>query len=212
MKLTEVIQEVGPLSVLASLSALSADLSVLECELEQTLPVLLAQDQNTDSSIRRAIREALSAPTDLTRKHQLVLLGPELIVLEEMANVGYAGKVIIAVDSTLPAAGVQRIAHNTPPGLDCEVAQAPAFPVRIEPKTTSLLAVGLDAGCNYVRVIKETLELLAFFHLRFHGEVILLDPLGFGAGLRAPMGWTTVIRHQFFTQSRAPFQRMETVA
>jgi len=195
MLLNELIEELGPLTVLEKLSTVKKSLALMQQEISCTLPLL----PPTDGTLRANLTNALAEIPQLHEKKRIIIVGPELLILEVMREMEFDIEILVAVDSSLPHETVARISANVPAGLSACVVQVPGVPFSIRPAEAVMIAAGFDGGIGNALVPQSTRNILNFYSSLYFGEVIMLNPLCFPV-FRRPEGWVTLNKSQYFTQ------------
>ena len=127
---------------------------------------------------------------------QLLLLCPELALLEELAELRFAGKVYVCLARELDEQSKLRIGENVPAGLDVSFIDEGEFPTRFLPSTSAVLAFGFGDP--------ETAFLPGFQHRQieyyrcFTGPVLLACVAPPEQGER-PLGWHAGATSEAFT-------------
>jgi hypothetical protein len=205
MRLTKFAEELGHLTVLCQLSTVKTDLNPIQQELADTFPLPPQAFGASDRGLRSNLVSGFGAIPYLHQKRRIIVVGPELLILEVIREIGFDHEILVAVDSFLPHETVKRISVNIPTELTARVVQVPEIPAGIRPMDTVMVAVGFDGGGGLVLVPQSTRNILQFYNPFYFGEVIRLDPLGFPVLSRAQgLGWVTLKRDEFFTQHINP--------
>lgn len=127
---------------------------------------------------------------------QLLLLCPELALLEELAELGFAGRVYVCLARELDRQSKLRISENVPVGLAVSFIDEGEFPTRFLPSTSAVVAFGFGTP--------ETAFLPGFQHRQieyyrcFTGPVLLACVAPPDQGER-PLGWHAGTTPEAFT-------------
>lgn len=199
MKLNELIEELGFLTVLEKLSTVKGSLAFIQQEISRALPLLPPTDGKADHILRSNLASALAEIPQIYEKKRIIVVGPELLFLEVMCEMGFDIEVLVAVNTSIPNETVARISANVPAGLAARVVQVPCVPFSIRPAEAVMIVAGFDAGAGNALVPQSTRSILNFYSSLYFGEVIMLDPFGFPVFSR-PDGWVTLNKSQYFTQ------------
>jgi hypothetical protein len=204
MTLNKLIGELGPLTVLEKLSTVKKSLTLMQQDISCALPIL----PPTDGTLRANLTSALVEIPQLYEKKRIIVVGPELLILEVICEMGFDIEVLVAVNTSIPNETVARISANVPAGLAARVVQIPGIPFSIRPAEAVMIAAGFDAGAGNALVPESTRSILNFYISLYFGEVIMLDPFGFPVFSR-PDGWVTLNKSQYFTQCIVSKSEME---
>ena len=197
LNLSKSIEELGPVTILAELGQLGCDLAPVRQDILRSLPVLPPAGSESDHILRLNLVSTLEGIPKLHQKPRLIVVGPELLLLEVLYKLGFDSQVLVVVSNDLDQSTLHRLSSNIPQGLSAEIIALPRVPSGIRPADSVMLAIGFDGGCGNVLVVDSTRAILNFYRGTYFGEVICLDPLGFPV-LNRPQGWVTV--NSLFTQ------------
>lgn len=201
MKLQPLIHELGPLTVMAELMRTDGERWTREPEARRLLPALPAH--LADEELTVGLRAALTAIPHLDRKQRIVVVGPELLLVEALGDLGFSSTVQVALDAQLADDVCGRIAGNVPPGLTAEFFRVPSRPAVLGPVDAVVITAGFRAGYRHVLIPDSSREIVNFYKAGYLGEIILLDPVGFSVFDR-PDGWSVVDAPQTFTRVITP--------
>lgn len=197
MKLQPLIHELGPLTVMAELMRTDGERWIREPEVRRLLPMLPAH--LADEDLTTGLQATLAAIPHLDRKQRIVVVGPELLLVEALGALGFSSVVQVALDAQLADDVCGRIAGNVPRGMDAEFFRIPARPAVLGPVDAVVITVGFRAGYRHVLIPDTSREIVNFYKAGYLGEIILLDPVGVSVFDR-PDGWSVVDGPQTFTR------------
>ncbi len=160
----------------------------------------------TDINFKANIYQLLvRLKTKIDSKKRLILVGFELLFLEQLVKLQSYIEILIVVDETLSSETVERINYNIPYGVNAGIMQIPVLPGPLGPTESMMIAIGFDGGSNYALIPESTRSILNFYLPNYYfGEVILLDPADITCLDRPEKGWVTVNKSIMFTQHLKP--------
>ncbi|MBL7204171.1 MAG: hypothetical protein ISS63_07560 [Desulfobacteraceae bacterium] len=199
MELHRVAKELGPVTVMDHLHRSRVNIKPITEKICRLLPMSF-MGSTADFNFRANLAKMLKDLTELRFKRRLLLVGPELVFLEELSALRPDIQVLVAIDGSLPTDAVERICSNIPFDLNAKILPVPALPNPLGPADSVMMAVAFDGGRGLALVPDSTRSILNFYLPNyFFGEVFLLDPAGTPCFDR-PEGWVTVTKSKFFTQ------------
>lgn len=190
MRFHDLIEEVGPLTVLTTTSAAGAHPG-FDNAVRPHMPVMMTGEDAGDLRVREGLKDMLTGYGFL-QKDFIVVLGAELIFLEVLDDMAFGGEVVLALDSTLSADTVSRIEKNVPAGLTVSTYRMPSAPLGLSPSNSAVFSIGLAANSAYAKVTISTRNLLSFYAGRYRGEINMLDPLWPHSTPKGAHGWVSI--------------------
>lgn len=199
MKLHNLMKELGSVTVLEHLHRSPIDITPMQQEAGCLMPMSIVAGKEA-INFRGVLGKQLNIIANKERRKQIVLVGPELIVLETLASLDVSKEVLVAIESDLNPEIVERIRKNTPKGINAKIIQIPKLPEPSDLINATMVIIGFDGGGNFVLLPISSKSILSFYLPNyFFGEVILLDLLGYPCFDR-PYGWVTINKSKYFTQ------------
>ncbi len=200
MQIQSFIDELGPLTVLQELSNIQQNLSVLDQDLMQTLPVDPGFLKNEGFDLAAMLTEQTISSHKIHQKSQIIIAGPELVLLEALAATQQSLSVALALNDSLPSCAAERITLNIPDKLDVQTFQIPNIPSSLKPTDSVLLATAFYAGGQLAIIPAALRNVLNYYRNFFFGEIILINPFPFAVHAR-PEGWVTINIADYFTDT-----------
>ena len=127
---------------------------------------------------------------------QLLLLSPELRLMEALVARKYTGKVFVYLASGLNAQEKEKVSRNVPPNLDVGFVEVGKVPPRIVPATSAVIAFGFGGAHTAYLPGYQQWQLL--YCREFCGQVILACIASADQGER-PLGWYACATSETFT-------------
>ncbi len=200
MQIQSFIEELGPLTVLQELSHVEQNLSVLDQDLMQALPVDPGFLKKEGLNLAAMLTEQAIASKKIHQKSQIIIAGPELVLLEALAATQQPLSVALALNDSLPSSAAERITRNIPNTLQVQTFQIPNIPSSLKPTHSVLLATAFYAGGQLAIIPSALRNILNYYRNFFFGEIILINPFPFAVYGR-PEGWVTINIADYFTDT-----------
>lgn len=181
------VMEIGIFETVACVGATHSE--VLSAKASNYLPRVTTDDAAT--RVHRIAHALIGMGAS-----QLLLLCPELALLEALAEFGFDGIVYVCLPRELDNQAKTRVGGNVPLGLDVRFIDEGEFPPRFLPSTSAVVAFGFGG--------LESAFLPGFQHRqieyyrRFTGSVLLACVAPQGQGER-PLGWYSEATEEVFT-------------
>lgn len=159
--------EVGPLTFAGVVSRAVQESGAGHVPCATCPPELLAVDHDL------AVREFAEA---LKPCSSLILLHPELTLLEALAALGYPGRIVTIVPDALPASAFDSLRRNVPACLDCDF-QPPTMDAfkSVRPVRAKAVCVGITLCSELHAVPMWARDALGVAALHWFGATTLLD-------------------------------------
>ena len=139
-------REIGFFETARNISEASGSEQV-RLKIEETMPM---PAENPDSQIRQAAKYLLGFG-----KRKLLLLSPEIALIEALAELGGDGlQVILTVPCDMNPEIRDRLMDNLPSGIDVQILNEPYFPEAFTPANGLIASFGYLAG-NRLMVLPE---------------------------------------------------------
>lgn len=200
MNLLKTSEELGPLTVLAMLSELEGSLEWVHPEILNAMPIIPSQTEDVRSLLMENMSRALDQVPHIEEKQKLIIIGPELLLLEVLQQKNCQQNIMLAVGNSLSEDAIARIIMNVPLGLHVDVFQVPRVPEHFQPRNTLMLIPGFWGGGSSVLIPQQTHQIIRFYQsYGYAGEVILLQALKQAVHHRAMEGWQTINTIDLFT-------------
>ena len=200
MQVQTFIDELGPITVLQELSHIRQNLTILDQDLMQVLPVNPSFLKTEALNLAACLTKQVIATNKIHQKSQIIIAGPELVLLEALASTQEKLSIALALNDALPLAAKERIILNTPDTLKVKIFQIPAIPNALKPTSSIILATGFYAGSQLALIPATLRNILNFYRNFFFGEIVLINPFPFAVHAR-PEGWVTINISDYFTDT-----------
>ncbi len=193
------IAELGPLTVIATISDAQTKSGRATAGVGDALPVAPATGSDCGERIRQILRTAVTQLPDYQTKTCIVFPGPELVFLEALADLSFPGHVLMVLDGALDGATVERIRRNVPQRLDVSVHQLPYVPDSLSVTGTVFAVPGFECGSGYVLVTKTAVRTLGLCRSFYFGDIAFVDGVGERVyGRPATENWALVPKRTVF--------------
>jgi len=185
----DIIRVVGPLTA----AKLAAEVAAHHPEVDldtSAFPIQLSAD--AAAQLEAGIDSALLVNERLLNKRALVLPQHDLVLLESLARVGFAGTVYVQLPVDATRELLSDVENNVPPFLDVQFQLLPAMPP-LTPADGYVLLPGINVGAGYYNFSVSALEFVCVYRGWFCGEIILIDPVVGTVWSGSAPGWA--IKH-----------------
>lgn len=200
MQIQSFIDELGAVTVLQELSDTKQNLAVLDQDLMQILPIDPSFLKKEKLNLAATLAEQAVTVQKIYQKSQIIIAGPELVLLEALAATQSDLSISLALNDTLAMSAAERVTLNTPDRLNVQIYQIPSIPKALKPTNSIILATGFYAGGQLALIPVALRNILNFYRTFFFGEIILLNPFPFAVHAR-PEGWVTINISDYFTDT-----------
>ncbi|MFC1765954.1 hypothetical protein ACFL6U_28235 [Planctomycetota bacterium] len=199
MLLDDARDELGPLTVLAITGDHGGGLIDMAAVMREMLPAPIARG-GLARHMRQQLQNQILRIPSYERKRCIIFPGPEVALLEALADIPFDGLVLMTIDNGLSAPMTERISRNIPERLNAEVLRTPVLPPDISVEDSVIIVAGLDCGSGYVFVPHSARRVLGFYRSFYTGDVAFLDAMGRRIAA-SPDGniWTRVQRSSLCT-------------
>ena len=212
MSIHDTIDELGPLTVAREIIEFShtcdeTTASRLLSEQSGLLPIPDLYQATRKIGLVDRIAAMIDRAKTITSKSTIIVAGAELVLLEALARESYDGDVVVAVDGRLAVSVLDRIAANVPGRLSTRVLPLPGVPAELHPSRVVLVTLGLSGGMGMYIVPSRNVPVIEWYSTLYHGERLLLDPVGSDTQWRSPT-WKTTSRNTLFTNTITTTEEM----
>lgn len=199
MDIKKTIDELGPFTVIDTLSKIGTNLSPIAIEMARFLPISPMNHKNQLGRIKSAFIKEILYRNQVTKKEKIIVVGPELILIEALVSILPEVIIYLIVDDQhLNSDQLERIRVNIPLRAKVYVFTIPTVPMEISPSESLLFVPGLHGGANYALVRESSRAIINFFENVYYGEKVLICPFSFPVQSR-PEGWVTINIEPAFT-------------
>lgn len=205
MRYYDLISELGVFTIISMLSQIKEDLEYVEETILEELPLVPPQEGAAYKCIREQFNYSIENIEKIQQKEHLVLVGPELIFIEMLAEYNIHSQISISVHHSLHAESLKRLFKNVPQNIKVDVIKLPEFPLNLRPDKALMIAFGFDGGSGYTLIPNVNLDILNHYTGKYFGEILLINPIAFPV-FSKPNGWITVRTSKYFTKYYSPFQ------
>ena len=177
MDFSALSREIGVAELLRVVDECASDR--VRAEAGRCLPLVSGDRLRRDCS---AIAEAVAG----SGWRKVLLLSPEVMFMDELARVGFDGRLVVCMAREVDRSVSERVRRNVPPGLAVEFIEEGEFPANFLPGEGAVVAFGVG-DARRACVPAATMRMLEYY-ASFSGSRVLAC-LGPGVVGERPFGW-----------------------
>jgi hypothetical protein len=177
IRLDDARDELGPLTILSIAGDHGGGLIETAAAMREMVPTPASQG-GLARHVRHQLRCQILHIPAYKRRRCIIFSGPELVLLEALADIPYDGLVLMALTNGLSASVIERVSRNIPEQLNAEILRAPVLPPDIGVENSVIVVAGLDSGSGNVLVPRSVKRVLGFYRSFYAGDVAFLDAMG----------------------------------
>lgn len=170
-------REVGVAELVRVVDACASDEA--RAEAARFLPLVSGQALSESCS-------AIAAAVAGSGWRKVLLLSPEVMLMEELARRGFDGRLVVCLAREVDEGVAERIRRNVPPGIAVEFIGEGAFPANFLPGECAVVALGV--GDERRACIPATTLRMLEYYASFSGSRVLAC-LAAGSEVERPFGW-----------------------
>ena len=164
MDVMKTVREIGFFETACNISIV-ADSETVRSRVEESMPM---PDDDFASSIERVTEWLMQYG-----KRKLMLLSPEIAIIEALAQKGMGEyEIILVIPSDMDPESKQRLKNNIPKEIQVQLLEEPFFPDNFLPRNGLIVAFGCIGG-NRLMVLPETYSMIEHYS-KFLGRKVFV--------------------------------------